>query len=299
MGIGRNFKGSNHALNKVDWNKTNDDTSVSRLQWKFIPPSSAWWGGFWERLIGLLKTILRKILGKASLRYEELSTILCDCENFINSRPITYISEDLELEPLKPAMFLRDIQESGIPDLDQIDSTSLQKRFLYRLKLREDLRKRFRSEYLGHLRIYAKGSRNRHTFCVGDIVLIESTAKRINWSLGKVVQLIEGKDGVLRLVKIRTKQGELLRPIQRLYTLEVSSPNDGDLRKLIEGPTICEKSECNISSDPSSQTPESGLQYLTLGRKCRPRLSLTGQSLWSNSTCSSSPGPLEHLFPEF
>ncbi|GBM71929.1 hypothetical protein AVEN_163084-1 [Araneus ventricosus] len=238
---GSNFKGSNQALNKVDWNKINDDTSVSRIQWKFIPPSSPWWGGFWERLIGILKATLRKVFGKASLRYEELSTILCDCENIINSRPITYIYEDLELGPLTPAMFLRDIQESGIPDLDQIDSTSLQKRFLYRLKLREDLRKRFRSEYLGQLRSYAKRSRNRYTFCIGDVVLVESTVKRINWPLGKVVQLIEGKDGVVRLVKIRTKQGDLLRTIQGLYPLEVSSSNDGDLRKLIEDPTICEK----------------------------------------------------------
>ncbi|GBN53763.1 hypothetical protein AVEN_128849-1 [Araneus ventricosus] len=212
---GSNFKGSNQAFNKVDWNKINDDTSVSRIQWKFIPPSSPWWGGFWERLIGLLKTILRKVIGKAFLRYEEIPTILCDCENIINSRPITYISEDLELEPLTSAMFLRDIQESGNPDLDQIDST-------------------------------------------GDVVLVESTAKRINWPLGKVVQLIEGKDEVVRLVKIHTKQGDLLRPIQRLYPLEVNSPNDGDLRKLIEGPTICEKSECNISSDPSSLVPDSG-----------------------------------------
>nr|GBM29379.1 hypothetical protein AVEN_256716-1 [Araneus ventricosus]GBM29398.1 hypothetical protein AVEN_11715-1 [Araneus ventricosus] len=212
---GSNFKGSNQALNKVDWNKINDDTSVSRIQWKFIPPSSPWWGGFWERLIGLLKTTLRKVLGKASLRYEELSTILCDCENIINSRPITYIPEDLELEPLTPPMFLRDIQKSGIPDLDQIDSTR-------------------------------------------DVVSVESTAKRINWPLAKVVQLIEGKDGVVRLVKIRTNQGDLLRSIQRLYPLEVSSPNDGDLRKLIEGPTICEKSEYNISSDPSSIVPDSG-----------------------------------------
>ncbi|GBM50513.1 hypothetical protein AVEN_160737-1 [Araneus ventricosus] len=76
--------------------------------------------------------------------------------------------------------------------------------------------------------------------------------------LGKVVQLIEGKDGVVRLVKIRTKQGDLLRPIQRLYPLEVSSSEDGDLRKLIEDPTICEKSECNISSDPSSLVKDSG-----------------------------------------
>ncbi|KAF8784252.1 hypothetical protein HNY73_009956 [Argiope bruennichi] len=34
-------------------------------------------------------------------------------------------------------------------------------------------------------------------------------AKRISWPLGKVVELIKGKDGIVRLVKVCTKQGEL------------------------------------------------------------------------------------------
>ncbi|XP_055933002.1 uncharacterized protein LOC129963023 [Argiope bruennichi] len=239
----------------VDWQKIKSDTSVSRIQWKFIPPSSPWWGGFWERLIGLMKTILRKVLGKACLKYEELSTILCDCENVINSRPITYVSEDLELQPLTPAMFLRDLKESGVPDIDQIESSSLQKRYLYRLKLRKDLRKRFRSEYLGQLRSYAKKSRNSYLFSIGDIVLLETTAKRISWPLGKVVKLIKGKDGIVRLVKVRTKQGDLLRPIQRLYPLEVSSPNDRELRKRIEDTVICDEGKGHNPSDSSSPVP--------------------------------------------
>ena len=35
------------------------------IQWKFIPKRAPWYGGFWERLIGLTKTALRKVLGKA------------------------------------------------------------------------------------------------------------------------------------------------------------------------------------------------------------------------------------------
>ncbi|GFS29562.1 uncharacterized protein NPIL_227801 [Nephila pilipes] len=93
----------------------------------------------------------------------------------------------------------------------------------------------------------------------GDVVLIESTAKRVNWPLGKVVHLIEGKDGVVLLAKIRAKHGDLLRPIQRLYPLEVSSPIDEDLHQQIEGHTICDKrDESNISSDSSSLVPDSG-----------------------------------------
>ncbi|GFT00565.1 integrase catalytic domain-containing protein [Nephila pilipes] len=85
-----------------------------------------------------------------------------------------------------------------------------------------------------------------------DVVLIESTAKRVNWPLRKVVQLIERKDAEVRLAKIRTNHNDLLRPIQRLYPLEVISSFDEDLRQQIEGHTICDKrDESNISSDSS------------------------------------------------
>ncbi|XP_033212371.1 uncharacterized protein LOC117169969 [Belonocnema kinseyi] len=94
---------------------------ILEIEWHFNPPSAPWWGGWWERLIGVLKTILRKILGKASLSYESLTTALCDVEAIINSRPLTYVSEDEEdLKPLTPAMFLQEIQEIGVPDFDML-----------------------------------------------------------------------------------------------------------------------------------------------------------------------------------
>ena len=35
------------------------------VEWKFIPKRAPWFGGFWERLIGLTKTSLKKVLGRA------------------------------------------------------------------------------------------------------------------------------------------------------------------------------------------------------------------------------------------
>lgn len=232
---GSNFVGANLALKNLDWDKIIRDTSVTRIKWKFIPPGSPWWGGFWERMIGLMKNILRKVLGKASLKYEEVYTILCDCENTINLRPLTYISDDSELEPLTPAMFLRDIKESGVIDVDHIDAASLNKRLLYRMKILEDLRKRFRSEYLGQLKSYTRKLKNYYQFSVGDVVLIESNTKRLKWPLAKIIELFPGKDGIVRLVKLRTKSGDILRPIQRLIPLEVTSPKDENLRKGLDG----------------------------------------------------------------
>ena len=55
----------------------------------------------------LIETIVRRILAKASLNYENMYTVLYDCEAVVNSRPMTYISSDCnDLAPLTPNMFL-------------------------------------------------------------------------------------------------------------------------------------------------------------------------------------------------
>ncbi|GFX30837.1 integrase catalytic domain-containing protein [Trichonephila clavipes] len=75
--------------------------------------------------------------------------------NYIyNSRPLTYVTDDVEdLKPLTAAMFLQDVKEVGVPELDQIDENKLNKRLVYRNRIRKDLRKLFRVEYLGQLRV--------------------------------------------------------------------------------------------------------------------------------------------------
>ena len=65
--------------------------------WKFIPKGVPWYGGFWERLIGLTKATLKKVLG----------TIIVEVKAMLNDRPLTYISSDIsDPEPLTPAHLL-------------------------------------------------------------------------------------------------------------------------------------------------------------------------------------------------
>ncbi|GFY20784.1 integrase catalytic domain-containing protein [Trichonephila clavipes] len=60
---GTNFTGLNNALRQLDWTTIESEFRVHEIRWKFNPPSSPWLGGFWKRLIGILKDLLRKILG--------------------------------------------------------------------------------------------------------------------------------------------------------------------------------------------------------------------------------------------
>lgn len=63
---------------------------------------------------------------------------MCDCEAVVNSRPLTYMSNDAEdLVVLTPAMFLRDLSDASVPDCDVIEKTSLLRSARNGQKLRE------------------------------------------------------------------------------------------------------------------------------------------------------------------
>jgi hypothetical protein len=94
--------------------------------------------------------------------------------------------------------------------------------------VKESLRQRFKKEYLGQLVLTAKkkGSKLQPR----EVVLTGvENSKRMDWPLAVVQELIPCPDGEVRLVRLRTASGVLLRPIQRVYPLEI---NEGEPQRL-------------------------------------------------------------------
>ncbi|UYV81161.1 hypothetical protein LAZ67_20000199, partial [Cordylochernes scorpioides] len=200
------------------------DPTLKNITWKFIPPGAPWWGGWWERLIGMMKQLLFRILGQTSLGYEELSTVMCDVESLMNTRPLTYLTEESEdLAPLTPSLFLHEVREVGVPDLDLIDNQTLSRKYQYIKRVREDLRERFRIEYFGFLRQETRRLKTTIPLKVGDMVLIgQESLKRLHWPLARIIQLYPGKDGLVKVAKVKTSSGDKIRPIRKLYNLEIT-----------------------------------------------------------------------------
>ncbi|XP_015112561.1 uncharacterized protein LOC107038158 [Diachasma alloeum] len=206
---GTNFVDGSNALRSLDWETIITQEALTRIDWRFNSPLAAWWGRWWERMVRMVKDLLKRTLGKASLTFEEISTILCDCEAIINARPLTYLAEDLQqLVPLSPDMFLRDLPDYGVPDLDKVDSTSLNARVKYHQRLREELRSRFRIEYLGQLKQHGVTKPALIKIKEGDVVFVGSdNVKRLEWPLARVDQVFPGKDGEIQVVKLKIANG--------------------------------------------------------------------------------------------
>ena len=80
--------------------------SERRITWKFNLDGAPWWGGFWERLVGMVKKCLKKSIGSERLSFTELSTVLFEIENVLNNRPLCFMYDDDMSEVLTPNSLL-------------------------------------------------------------------------------------------------------------------------------------------------------------------------------------------------
>ncbi|GFR27392.1 DUF5641 domain-containing protein [Trichonephila clavata] len=51
---------------------------------------------------------------------------------------------------------------------------------------------------------------------------VKNNSKKLNWPLGRVIELYPGKDGFERVAKLQVANGFVISPLQRLYPLEMS-----------------------------------------------------------------------------
>ena len=110
------FKLAHDTIDKL-WDQVLKETDVISysvneiIRWNFIVELAPWMGGFYKRLIGLVKRSLGKAIGN------QLLTVLKETEAIINSRPLVYVGDDINSgTPLTPAHFLSLNPNIGLPN---------------------------------------------------------------------------------------------------------------------------------------------------------------------------------------
>ena len=104
---GTNFIGGERELREAIQAWNNEQISDFLLQkgihWSFNPPGASHHGGTRKRLIRSIRSHLKSVCNEQILTDESLSTLICEIESILNSRPLTTVSNNpYDLEPLTP-----------------------------------------------------------------------------------------------------------------------------------------------------------------------------------------------------
>ena len=261
---GSNYTGARNQLAQFyKWLSTNQvqdaiQSYVFQFQvtWHNSPERAPHFGGLWEAAVKSAKFHLKRIVGQERLTFEELSTITCNIESFLNSRPLGPVtSHDIDgLTPLTPSHFLIGRAARAYPQEGVRGKPTTLQRWSICKKATQDFWDRWSQEYLQQLQKATRWHKPTRNYQVGDLVMLtDGNEFKCQWSMAKVIKVYPGVDGYVRAVdiqvetkilptkytskddlaaKIKTRTSIFRRPITKLALLLAMDDVPGDQANL-------------------------------------------------------------------
>ena len=196
----------------------------------------------YERMVQTSKRCLRKRIGCNLLPLIGLITLMTDVEGTVNSRPLTYVSEEINVASLTPSQLLHTYPCTVLPQCDIYVSNrefalsvSSAEFLLQKLHQSQQFLDRYwqhwRDEYLASLRergdACLRQSRilTNATPAVSSVVLVkEENYSRTAWPLGRFTAIHSNQDEQTRVATVRLALGSsITRPLCMPYPIECPS----------------------------------------------------------------------------
>lgn len=227
-----NFHGADnelHRLYEMFCNQAEVDRivrfcQVKEIQWHFIPPDSPEFGGLWEAAVKCTKTHLKRVIGNNTLNFEEMTTILCEIEAILNSRPLFAISGDpADPEVITPAHFLIGRPMIAVPEPSYQDlKIGRLSRWQHLQLLREQFWRAWSRDYLSSLQPRKKNRITTTNVRPGMIVLLQDKNRPpLHWKLGRITAVHPGSDNLVRVVEVFSEGSTYTRSITKLSILPI------------------------------------------------------------------------------
>ncbi|XP_059086776.1 uncharacterized protein LOC131883340 [Tigriopus californicus] len=235
---GTNFVGAERELRGVFHDLKHDEIrgelQTKHIEWIFNPPYAHHFGGVWEREIRTMRRVLSGLMCEQprSFTDESLSTLLCEVEAIMNSRPLTPVSDDpSDLEALTPNHLL--LLKSGPtfpPGIFERSDCYGRRRWKQIQYLADLFWNCWRREYLASLLQRQKWTKTQRNVQVGDLVLVvQENVSRYRWPLARVLEVFPSPDQKVRQVRLKTTSGEYLRPISQLVLVQGNTDKKEEL----------------------------------------------------------------------
>ncbi|XP_075162717.1 uncharacterized protein LOC142235346 [Haematobia irritans] len=228
---GTNFVGAERKLRhefKEFLNTTSRDIAekyeIHGFEWSFIPPNAPHMGGIWEAGVKSFKIHFRKVSQNHKYTFEEFTTLLARIEAVLNSRPLSPMTDDpFEILALTPGHFLRGAPLVAAPETVS-DNLSYVDRWDKLKSQQHEFARRWKDEYLKELQQRYKWQSPNENLKMNQLVVIkDDQLPPCEWKLGRIKAVHPGRDGLVRIVDIRTSNGLITRDITKLCPLPYES----------------------------------------------------------------------------
>ena len=203
------------------------------ISWKFYVQKAPWMGGFIERVVGLFKNAVRRVVGRATLDFQEFLTLIYEINAVLNSRPISYVYDSTgEDDPITPSRLWCGKNVTLMPPIhdiriDRRDPEICKKRLKYLDKVLTHFWNRFTTQYVTNLserHLSRNLPRDGRQPKVGEVVLIKNDLlPRGRWKIARIIEVTPGRDGVVRRVLLQPPYKNLTRDRKRNKLSEVIS----------------------------------------------------------------------------
>ncbi|XP_071652480.1 uncharacterized protein [Temnothorax longispinosus] len=171
-------------------------------------------GGKWEAVVKS-EFHLRRTIGETLLTTEELTTLLTQIKDILNSRHLEPLSDDPEdVSALTPGFLIGGpIITMLEPSLIDLATSQLSRWQLIQQHV-QHVWAQWSAHYLQRQQAISKWHHPNNSIKVGSIVLLtDERSPPCKWPLARVTDLHPGKDGLTRVVTLKTATTKLTRPI--------------------------------------------------------------------------------------
>ena len=212
----------------LDEEALSEFSSNHSFEWEFCSPNAPWQNGCSESLIKSVKKSLKIAIGNQALAYSEFQTVLMECANLINDRPIgRHPTSPEDGVYLSPNDLLLGHSTNNVPQGPFDATANKYQRFKFVQRIADAFWKRWTEAYFPSLLIQQKWHTSHRNLRKGDVVIVQdSNLIRGKWRLGRVSKADPSlRDGFVRNVDIEYKNiGSkrhltIMRPVQRVIVL--------------------------------------------------------------------------------
>ena len=188
------------------------------IKWIFNPPLSPHFGGIFEIMVKAMKRALFAITSHGEVGEDDFRTVIAECANLLNSRPLTKVGDESDKLPLTQNHFLHGMCGGTLAPPQEDEDVNPKMRWRRVQTLIGHCWSRFMKEILPRLQTRKKWTDEMPNIKVDEVVLeIDPNLPRGQWRMLRVAELLPSEDGLVRKVKVRSAdQKEYERSISRL-----------------------------------------------------------------------------------